>query len=485
MTLRPLPHAGLSMGLLCGLSSTAFSQTRRPVISKVEILFSIVSHYSHIPDRVNFYNNAGVPKGNSNYAVPHLVYEPSVTLYNPYNDPLTMTRSLVKIWDPPVGFAFKKNDVHLRTDFETDTFHGLARFMIQNDFNSSARKSFTLSLSSPQPDGSPGDTIVLQPGESMTFSTWVEKDWTWGLETAGGYTARSFFDWNTSNDFTNRDGRTANAFGVEAITNRFPFAVFNDPRAGFQTDNLSQSQGYRPFASLYDFEVASWSNSSWVAIKMADVVRVQAKSMRTLPAGSLPDFQVDLLRGEVQNPTSDRVKAFPMSLTGIIQDDQNPVISRAFQAGQLLQAPSDKTVGGKTPFAMFSMVAKSSALRANRFYTTPAVPTGDLYELQFGEVTDFGLIDHAVPSDASTAAPPEIHGISRSGNTLFIDFSGSASPYGTKNWLVRGTSSLADGFPDNLDSATTVIKSMSGSGIYKAIIDLTGRGERYFVRIEG
>lgn len=485
MPLRPLFHAGLSLGLLCGLSSTAFSQTKRPVISNVQILFSIVSHHSHIADRVNFYNNAGVPKGNTNYAVPHLVYEPSVTLYNPHNEPLTMTRSRVKIWDPPVGFAFKKNDVHLRSDFAAGTFHGLARFMIQNEFDPSARKSFTLSLSSPQADGSPGGTIVLQPGESKTFSTWVEKDWTWGLETAGGYTSRSFFDWNTSNDFTNRDGRTANAFGVEAISNTVPFSVFHDPRAGFQTDDLSQSQNLRPLASLYDFEASYWRGSSWVAIKMADVVRVQARSMRAIPASSLPDFQVDLLRGEVQNPTSDRVKAFPMSLAGIIQDDQNPVVSRAYLAGDILQTPADKTVGGKAPFAMFSMVAKSSALRANRFYTTPSVPTSDLYELQFSEVAGFNSVKPAVPSDAPTVAPPEIHGISRSGNTLYIDFSGQASPYGTKNWLVRGTSSLADGFQDDLDSATTVIKSMSGSGIYKAIIDLTGRGERYFVRIEG
>lgn len=75
----------LCLGLACGLTSTSTAQTqvRRPVISKVELLFSMVSHYNHLADRVAFYNDKGIPKGNTNYAVPHLVYEPSVTLYNP------------------------------------------------------------------------------------------------------------------------------------------------------------------------------------------------------------------------------------------------------------------------------------------------------------------------------------------------------------------------------------------------------------------
>ncbi|RYD36658.1 MAG: hypothetical protein EOP87_05030, partial [Verrucomicrobiaceae bacterium] len=117
--------------------------TRYPVISKVELLFSLVTHYSHIGERVDFYNNYGSPKGNTNYAVPHLVYEPIVTLYNPYNEPLTMSRSQIKIWDPPVGFAFKKNSDFLRSDFASGNFHGLARLQIGYDSDPAARKTFT------------------------------------------------------------------------------------------------------------------------------------------------------------------------------------------------------------------------------------------------------------------------------------------------------------------------------------------------------
>src|SRR5262245_40992072 len=108
------------MLMASALASPVHAQTtptRYPVISKVEFLFSMVSHYAHIPERVNFYDTSGNPKGNINYAVPHLVYEPIVTLYNPYNEPLTMSRTQIKIWDPPVGFTFKKNSDFLRNDF--------------------------------------------------------------------------------------------------------------------------------------------------------------------------------------------------------------------------------------------------------------------------------------------------------------------------------------------------------------------------------
>ena len=111
MPLTPTGKAARCLGLLLMLQLQSFAQTRQPVISKVEFIFSMVSHYNHLGERINFYNTAGSPAGNTNYAVPHLVYEPVVTLYNPYNEALTLTKARVKISDPPVGFTFKKNNV--------------------------------------------------------------------------------------------------------------------------------------------------------------------------------------------------------------------------------------------------------------------------------------------------------------------------------------------------------------------------------------
>ncbi|WP_193213663.1 hypothetical protein [Luteolibacter marinus] len=454
--------------------------TLYPVISKVEILFSMVSHHCHLTDRVSFYNSYGSPKGNLYYAVPHLVYEPSVTLYNPYNEPLTMTRSRVKIWDPPVGFTFKKNDDFLRDAFAAGEFHGLARLQIANENNVNARKTFTLSLSSPTESGQPGAPIVLQPGESKTFSAWVESNWNWGVETAGGYTPRAFFDWNFSNDFTNRDGRTLSAFGAEAVSSNFTHYL-HDPRAGFQTDALSLAAA-RPAATRYSFETSSGWAGNWVAIKVDEVVRVQAKAMRAFPASATPDFQVALLKGLSPTIASDTVKGFPLSVSGIIQNEAAPVISRAFRVEGILQHPIDMTPGGKTPFAALTMVAKASALRGNLFYATPVVPAAELYELHFVERTHF-YEDPPMPSDAPTGGL-EVLGVERVGDKLYVDYTATANSIGLAYGAVRGTSSLEDGFTDDLSAVTTKMASQSAAGIYKAIIDISGRGDRYFVQIE-
>ena len=459
------------------------TQTRYPVVSKVEILFSMVSHYSHISDRMNFYNTNGNPKGNTNYAVPHLVYEPLVTLYNPYNQDLTMTRSRIKIWDPPVGFTFKKNDAWLRSDFASGNFHGLGRLNIMEQFNANARKSFTMLLSELKPNTYPGGSITLRPGESKTFSAWVEPAWSWGMETAGGLlTPRSFFDWNVDNRLTDRDYRTANPLGIEAIASTTPF--LSSAKAGYQTDALTYSNGQRPTATLYDFETTWAREHNSVAIKLSDTVTVQTKSMRTSGINpGIPDFRVDLLKGQVEDPTADLVKAFPMSLTGIIQNDQQPVITRTFTAGDILQTPSDKTSGGKMPFASITMIAKTNALRENSFLTKPAVPTGSLYELHFKEVSDFTGA-HVFSSDAPLGAAPEIIGYTRTGDILYIDFTGRPAIPGQITWKVRGSSNLSFIAPDNLDSVSTVQTGQSANGIYKAAIDLSGKGERYFVRLE-
>jgi hypothetical protein len=461
----------LAVSVLIGFKASA--QTLQPVIARVQIVFSMVSHYSHIGSRVSFYNTSASPSGNSNYAVPHLVYEPLVTLYNPYNQPLTLSKARIRIADPPVGFAFKKNSDYLRPEFGSGQFLGLARFQIANESNPSARKSMTLLLREKTGAGVPGASIVLQPGESRTFATWVENNWTWGLETAGGFTARSFFDWHVDNDFTNRDGRTLNAFGAEAVPSSPGFPHNWDPRAGFQSDALSSAS--RPLPTRYDFEIANNWTGNWVAIKLNDTVTVQAKAMRTNPPTG-PDCQVDLLKGQVATVSADLRKAFPMSVAGIIQNGAQPVVTRTYRVGDLLQTPSDTSPGGKAPFAVWTMIAKTNALQQNAFYQTPAVPAEDLYELHFDEMTFFNP-NPVLTSDVPTAAP-QVKAVSRVGNTLYVDFTGRPD---VVTWKVRGTSSLAAGFNDIL---TGVMPGPPGTGIHKAIIDLTGRGDRYFIRIE-
>src|SRR5690606_24826149 len=183
-----------------------------PVIAKLQIVFSIVSHHAHIGDRMNFYNNEGVPKGNLNHAVPHLAYDPIITLYNPYDVELDLTNLRIRVWDPPVGFRFQKvaaegGPVWYRPEMAQGEFHGLARFQIDNETNDQARRTFTLILSDGTPSAS-ASSLVLEPGEVKVFSPRVEENWNWALETASEMNPRSFFDWKAGSDFGNRDNRS-------------------------------------------------------------------------------------------------------------------------------------------------------------------------------------------------------------------------------------------------------------------------------------
>ncbi|MES2920226.1 MAG: hypothetical protein V4819_01675 [Verrucomicrobiota bacterium] len=450
-----------------------------PVISKMQVMYSMVGHYSHIPDRVSFYNSAGSPAGNTNYVVPHLVYEPFVTLYNPHNTELRMSGSRVRLSDPPVGFKFRKNNDYLRAEWATgDTFHGLARFQISNENNSAARKTLTMVLGGGTAASYAGQ-IVLQPGESKTFAVRIETNWTWGLETAGGYNPRCFYDWDIGRDFTNKDARTVNNYGAESI----PTLGF---RAGFQSDHLSLATG-RPAATRYPFESSSgYGSGGWVAIKTTDLVRVEAKALRTTAANpAVPDFQLALLRGVNADATADQAKSYSFNAAYLTQPGAPgagvPALARTFSAGSILQSPADVTEGGKTPFAAFTIVAKSKALQCGAFQATVQPASENLYETRLSETQDFYETTNVGPSDAPVSGM-NVTNLQRIGNYLMLDIAAVPGTSGT--WKVKGTADLANGFPDDLTASSTVIEGPPKTGVYKVKVDVSGRGERYFVRIE-
>ncbi|MGC4017045.1 MAG: hypothetical protein QM755_21410 [Luteolibacter sp.] len=350
--------------LLPSTKGTQISPTKErlmPVISKLQIMYSAVSHYSHITDRVNFYNTKGNPLGNENYVVPHLVYDPVVTLYNPYDVAIELPKLRLRIWDAPVLFGFKKNGVWLRNDFASGNFLPISRFTITDQTNTNARKYFTLLLRDVDSTSNPGGPIKMQPGEVRVFAPWVNKDWNWAYETNDQYNVHVFFDFDVSKNFGNVNGRTKNPFGVETV----PGWV---ARAGLQEDNLSVS-GARPAGTAYDFEQnTSYGTAGWVAIKKAgDTFSVHAEPGRGLPSTNTtdPDFQADLLAGSNTDVASDILRTYSFRMKNVANEvspgGTKTAIDRTFIAGDLLQKPTDNGVGGKTPFAIFTMAAKTTA----------------------------------------------------------------------------------------------------------------------------
>lgn len=329
-----------------------------PVIAKFQMMFSLVAHHAHIGDRVQWLNASGDPKGNDQHAVIHLAYDPVITLYNPYDVALELRNIRVRVFDPPVGFRFKKNGVYFR-DPESD-FQGLARFQIANEKNPAARKFFTLILTDGTADQA-GTALKLLPGELKVFSPRVESNWTWGLETAGGYTPRAFFDHAAREDLGNIDRRTGNTFGVEAVPGW-------DTRAGLQTDHLSY--GGRPASTLYAFEkVAGAKVGGFLSMRsgpgLGEQVTVEARPERANGGqSSNPDFRIDLLAARTQATESDILRSYSFKFSDVIGElseyPASPIISRTFEVADILQKPTDATSGLKKPFALLEMGARTT-----------------------------------------------------------------------------------------------------------------------------
>ncbi len=346
-----------------GIDPSPQKERLLPVIAKMQIVFSIASHHAHITDRVAFMDTQGVPKGNSQHAVPHFVYEPVVTLFNPYDVELDLRKLRIRIWDPPVGVRFAKISQEkgigwYRPDASGGgEFQGLARLNIANEHNPSARRSYTLILSDGTSEAA-ASSLHLQPGEVKVFSSRVENAWCWGFECANMWAPRSFFDWNAGTDFGNIDNRTANRMGVEAVPGW-------DLRAGIQTDHMSYSDA-RPAATLYDFErLPGGPGGGFVSIRITDEIQIDMQPQRATGSDTtVPDFQVDVLAGNTEDVTKDILRSyrfrFANPVAEISQNPKSPIISRKFRVSQTLQEWNDKSVGGKKPIAMLEMTAHTT-----------------------------------------------------------------------------------------------------------------------------
>lgn len=362
-----------------GLDPAPATERLLPVISKFQLVFSIVGHWPSIKDRQDFLNTNGAPdKDYHKYAAIHLAYDPVITLYNPYDVTLKLKRLRVRIWDPPVGFRFTKvtkvgnsvvSSVYFRPGGE---FLGLARFQRDNQTKTTARKFFTLVCA----DGTSevqSSTLTLRPGEVKVFSPRVEKAWTWFAEvgSGGGYSPKTFFDWQTKSIFGNTDLRTSNKMGVEAVPGWRSYA-------GLQTDHLATDIPARSAESKYAWEAPR--NDGFVTVRYADEVKVEAKPMVT-SGESERNFQIDILAGENEGTTDapdavdktnstvsvDTLRSYKFNfastdLSSELSDPANPdpVISFKRDVLSLTQEPTDQTGENKGYFAMLEMTARTT-----------------------------------------------------------------------------------------------------------------------------
>ncbi len=422
-----------------------------PVIAKFQLVFSVVTHYSYLKSRRDWLNASAVPKGYINYGIPNIVYDPVITLYNPYDVSLDLTKIRIRIWDPPIGFRFKKVDnekgtsVYFRptdTDGNGVRFRGLANFRAGNingvpyETSEAVRKCFTLILTNGS-NAASGSRLKLLPGEVMVYSPRVEDNWNWEMEAGNGSTdsfpTRSFFDYGNQN-FANVDGRSASGigqYGVETVPGWRSMA-------GLQTDHLSN--GARHSSTLYDYEKLSGNGvGGFVNIKLTDDVIVEAKPV-VLKGNASKSFQVDVLagltKGSVDSPENDNtnsgvsgdtLRSYSFNFANatdpsaeISVDPGNAMITRQFNVKDILQGPSEvpaKRIGAKKPFAMLEMTARTTHddYTDNKpwLYNNPIVEgavqntsivglSNQSYDLRFMEMTSFTGFPKGIDIDPTT-----------------------------------------------------------------------------------
>jgi hypothetical protein len=387
-----------------GVISTPTVERLIPVIAKFQMVFSVVTHdIFNVENRVTWWSTNGKPKyqkdssGKPNYGVLHLAYDPVVTLYNPYDVALDLTKIRFRIWDPPVGFRFKKYEYltdpatgnfrakrvvkegYLRPTSTNDGFAGLAELQHANQSNTNARKCFTLILSEGTGEALTG-RLKLQPGEVKVFSPRVESAWKWGFETSGGWNLQgTFFDFAQEKKFANTDRRASanippNKFGEFGIE----CAPGWDIRAGLQTDHLALSAP-RPSETEYDFEASR--SDGYVTLRQWDPIEVEAKPL--VRSGNADyHFQVDVLAANDQGTVpdtrdlendsgntgvrSDTLRSFKFNFSSRepsqeISENPNEVIkTKKLTCQELMQADNDGTKGGKYPFAMLELSARNT-----------------------------------------------------------------------------------------------------------------------------
>lgn len=391
----------ITKGAATGVQPAPDVERLLPVIAKLQLVFSVVAHHEFaVFGRREFfrdYGDYGDPKKFENYGVIHLVYDPVITLYNPYDVTLDLKNTRIRIWDPPVGFRFSKIDNRAGTTSlfrpiggdeapkDTDGFVGLAQFQRDQEDQKNARKCFTLRLGTADRTSSRllNSNWKLKPGEVKVFSPRVPDNWTWGMETGSNIVlgkSGTFFDFAQGRNFGNVDNRETaldgGRYGVEC-------APGVDTRAGLQTDHLATDHlPRRNSASMYEFERKAKRNDGFVTMRKSDAVKAEAKPL-VRSGAAVTQFQVDVLAGlssanasgaGVSTDTSnleeigDTLRSYRFNFTGLdpkeelSEHPEDPIIETTQTVERILQpdSPAASQTGKKVPFAMLEMSARTT-----------------------------------------------------------------------------------------------------------------------------
>jgi len=330
-----------------------------PVVAKVDIVFSLVTHDL----RTQYQSKYAQQDQNRQHFSPWLVFEPVVTMWNPYNVPVEFSELKLYFDKIPVGFRFQKKEgrgawteVRDTSTDGTEYWWPLSRFIWGGGKENAITEFFVRLVGGA--GARPGGDVVLEPGETRVFTANVTPTETWGQ-------VKSEFIITGSNDAKNKIQGGGNGVEYTGGWNR---------TGGFRFDHLSRFQDFRNPASLYSFEkrMNNRNDWHWVALRSSDAFRVRARLLdndRPDTNGSADDdvdrsfsLKLSLMTEDARmTDTSKVIQDMTIEVDDfhkLYREGEPRIIEHDVVAGEAYQSDSAKGPGGKSPFAVFSLTAK-------------------------------------------------------------------------------------------------------------------------------
>lgn len=142
-----------------------------PVITRVSVVFSLVSRLAHGNWPGTIRNVTNDPQRTQ---MVYLIYTPVITVYNPYSTPIQFRDLKVTFKNLPVAFQFFRNGVP-----QTAQPTLLSTFHISSQDRNSWDDPFSLTTST-TPGSASGSLVTLYPGEARVFGVSHSASTQWG-----------------------------------------------------------------------------------------------------------------------------------------------------------------------------------------------------------------------------------------------------------------------------------------------------------------
>ena len=358
----------------------------RPVVAKVDILFSLVTHNvddsNEVTQESDSWNYGLAQKiqqndpDNSHYMA-WLVFEPIITLWNPYNVPIQFPMMSFGINYLPIG-------VHTKADFgggwqdilgmlapgDINYWQPIAAMNTGSGGGSLINCNFFMRLQGTTTAGGPPSAntpIKLDPGEVKVFTAYVPQNATWA-----SVKDQFLLERGASSFYQGASGLVSNSQQGVVFT-----PGWNSRVGGFQIDRFKNGGSNHPWDPGSDFLVLLAGDRFKVQLRLRDNstnMPPVTDDWRTpdpnadSAAGSKFTMQILLMTGDAtfQDFQSATPAKLIQKLTVNEKDFRKPCennqlileVPNGVTGSAAYQAPSDTGPGGKTPFALLSLTAK-------------------------------------------------------------------------------------------------------------------------------